>query len=154
MPAWASIYILLYFLTVVGSVWYVSRMKFATSLLILDSLSSVILAYLFCGYWIPEIIDTIGWLAPTGLCLAFVWSVYSWKRVYSDQDFLKEMLENESQNPKEQSSDRATEEEKKEISESEMQAATNASMWISILCNMPAYIFGILAVARWINSQL
>lgn len=154
MPAWASIYLLLYSVTVVGSVWYVSRMKFATSFLIMDSLSSVILAYLFCGYWIPQIITTISWIAPLGLGLAVGWTVYSWTRVYSDPGFLREMLENRNSMEPGADSEKAPEEEPAEISKSEMQAATNASMWISVLCNLPAYIFGSLAVWKWLSPLL
>ncbi len=145
MPAWATIYLLLYFLTVVGGAWYVSRLNFATHLLAMDALSSVILAYLFCGYWIPQIVETIGWGAPIGLVVALGWTIYSWKKVYTDPKFLSRVMEEE-----EARRDHSTE-ESSEITTEQLHSATRASLWVTAFCNLPAYVFGALAVWKWLQ---
>ena len=142
MPNWAFIYLFLYFLTVVGGAWYVSRLSFPTHLLIFDAAASVTLAYLYCGYWIPEIIQKISWGAPASLVLVFIWTIYNWRKVYSDPKFISQILETEKHENSENSENSG-----------QIKSAARISLYVTIICNLPAYIFATLAVAQGLQSE-
>lgn len=146
MPTLAFIYLILYFLTVVGGAWYVSRFSFPTHLLVFDGIASVTLAYLYCGYWIPEIIQKISWGAPLALVLVIVWSLYNWRKIYSDPKFISQILETERSENSELFQDTPE-------SSVQIQSAARVSLYVTILCNLPAYIFATLAVAQGFQSQ-
>lgn len=146
MPTWAFIYLILYFVTVVGGAWYVSRLSFPTHLLVFDAIASVALAYLYCGYWIPEIIQKISWGAPVALVLVFIWTVYNWRKVYSDPKFITQILETEEIENAELFKDNPE-------SSGQIKSAARISLYVTILCNLPAYIFATLAVAQSLQTE-
>ena len=77
MPWWSIIYLVLFLVLVLSGTWLEVRdREERIMVLILDSASFLVCGYLFVGFWVSALRQTLGVAAPILFVLAAGWEIY------------------------------------------------------------------------------
>jgi hypothetical protein len=92
MPWWSIIYLVLFLLVILAGTWLEVRDRDERTLvLVLDSVSVIICAYLFVAFWVGSLRQPLGAAAPVLFVLAAGWQIYDtprgMRRCLADPDF-------------------------------------------------------------------
>jgi len=79
MPLWASIYILLTFVTAVDSLYDHIKYRERVYYTLLDLAADLIAIVMFVGYWYRGLIRNIGSFAPYLFLFSFLWWLCTWR---------------------------------------------------------------------------
>lgn len=81
MPWWSIIYLILFLVVVLAGAWLEARDRNEETLVqVLDSLSVIIVGYLFVSFWVGSLRQPLGLAAPVLFVLATGWQIYDTPR--------------------------------------------------------------------------
>ena len=75
MPWWAIIYLVLFIIFIVGAVYVSFREGEPRLLLVFDSFTGIVFAYLVTAFWLHPLREVLGWFAPVAFAIAIGWEI-------------------------------------------------------------------------------